>query len=211
LDDDYSDEEPTPIPFIKLKDIDGVSKTESRKWSKKEKKRVEEDKQEKAYRLVSRFDDPKIVEHMIEKVSNTELEGVTIGKMIALSPEFAKNMRNTLTKTRAPIKQSLTSEIAVSYSAFPYMEDIHSLERDAIDINDLPRADSLYIATEEDTGTIPGSIICDDPVLQYLGALKEDEQAKQIYVGVISSPLRTLRPRIARKEWIESVLDVSRP
>jgi hypothetical protein len=207
LDDYSSEEESSPMPFIKLKDIDGTSKTESRKWTKKKRERAEEDRQERAYRLVSRFDDPKIVEHMMEKVSNTELEGVTIGKMIALSPEFAKSMRGILTKTRAPIKQSLVSEISIPPSAFPYMEDIHSLERDAIDINDLPKVDSLYIATEEDVGTVAGSIICQDPVLQYLATLPDTEQPRQLYAGVMSAPLRTLRPRCAGKEWIESVVD----
>jgi hypothetical protein len=205
LDDDYSDEEPSSIPFIKLKDIDGTSKTESRRWTKK--KRAMEDREERAYRLVSRFDDPKIVEHMIEKVSNTELEGVTIGKMIALSPEFARSMRSILTKTRAPIKQSLVSDVEGTSSAFPFMEDIYCLDRDAININELPRVDSLYIATKEDTGTIPGSIICQDPVLQYLATLSDNEQPRQLYAGVMSAPLRTLRPRCAGKEWIESVID----
>lgn len=207
LDDDYSEEEPSPIPFTKLKDIDGTSKSETRKWVKKRQERKEEDRQEKAYRLISRFDDPRIVDDMIDQVAATELEGVTIGKMIALSSDFARKMRNTLTKTRVPVNQSLVSEIAVPPSAFPFMEDFHTLERDAIDINDLPRIDSLYIATEDDPGTVPGSIICQDPVLQYLSTVPDDEPPKQIYAGVTSAPLRVLRPRCAGKEWIEAVVD----
>ena len=207
LDDGFTDDESGEIPFVKLKDIDGTSKTESRRWTKKERKRSDEDKQEKAYRLVSRFDDPKIVEHMIEKVANTELEGITIGRMGALSPEFARGMRNSLTKTRAPVKQSLVSEVVAPPSTFPYMEDIDCLDSDAININDLPRVDSLYIATEEDTGTVPGSIVCYDPVLQYYSSLPEGVLPKQLYAGVMSAPLRVLRAKCAFREWIESILD----
>ena len=208
LDDDFSDEEPVPIPFVKVKDIDGLSGKRSRRDAKG-KKRVEdkENQQEKAYRLVSRFDDPKIVDHMIDKVSNTELEGITIGKMVSLSPEFAKGMRNVLTKTRKPVKQSMATQVVNSPSPFPYLEDIQSLRPDAINLDELPRVDSVYIATEKDIGTVPGSIICTDPVLQYLSTLGGEEQPKQIYAAMSSASLRTVRPKCALREWIESVLD----
>jgi hypothetical protein len=206
LDDDYSDEEPTPIPFVKLRDIDGNSKKGERKWLKK-RKDPDKEQHEKAYRLVSRFDDPKIVEHMIEKVSKTELEGVTIGKMVSMSPDFAKGMRKALAKKRKPVRQNLMVGATSDSSAFPYMEDIVSLDRDAINIDDLPQVDSLYIATYEDEGTIPGSIICPDPVLQYLSTLENGEQPRQLFAGTDSAPLRVVFPIVGGKERVEAVID----
>jgi hypothetical protein len=117
LDDDYStDEEPSPIPIIKLMDIEGTSNTDARKWTRRERRRAEEDRQERAYKLVSHFN-PDTVEDMIEKASDTELEGV-------------KSMKGILTKTRAPIRQSLVSEIDIPPSAFPFMEEVLGQERD---------------------------------------------------------------------------------
>jgi hypothetical protein len=206
VEDDSDDEEVAPVPYKKLIKVN--SESPSREKPHKEPiPRVGE----KAYKLVSKFDDKKIVKNLVNKTERSIIEGVTIGELVAMSPEYAKELRKTVSRTRQPLTpQAMMGSIG--QDAFPFMdEDSEETERHystgAINVDDLPSVDSFYVSTKEDIGTEPGGLIAGDPVLQYLASLGPDEIPQPLYVAAESASLRVVFPFVNGNERVECVVD----
>lgn len=205
VESDSEDEEP-PVPYKKL--VKAQSESPARETVKKEPiPRVGE----KAYKLVSKFDDKKIVKNLVNKTEKSVIDGVTVGELVAMSPEYAKELRKTVSRTRQPVTpQAMLGSIG--QDAFPFM-DADSEETDAryssraIEVGELPGIDSFYVATAEDVGTEPGGLISGDPVLQYLSALPPGETPQPLYTAAESASLRVVFPVINGSERIECVVD----
>jgi hypothetical protein len=81
------------------------------------------------------------------------------------------------------------------------------LEYDALDVEELPRVEGVYI-TETANGDVPaGSMVAKDPIVQYLESLGENIAPKQIYVARESAPLRVTFPNVNQQGRMECVLD----
>lgn len=198
--DDDSDEESPPVRFKDVVDIDkrsgaaGVLRNKQNMPAK-----------EKAYKLVSKFDDPNIVQNLVDQTKGKVLEGITVEMLAAMNGEYAKRLRDITFKTRRPIKPVMMWDVADD--PFADIESIH-LNVDAIAVNDLPCVDSLYISTVEDVGTSPGCMVCTDPVLQYLSTLGDNEVPKQLfYSAVDAASLRVLFPIVHGMDKVECVMD----
>lgn len=165
---------------------------------------------ERAYRLVSKFDDAKTVREVVGRTENTKVPDITLGELIAMSPNYAKELRKSMGRIREPLKPLREEGVLSQESAFPFMEDDNVpsvLEKDAIEIGDLPMVDSFYISTEEDAGIPPGGYVGVDPYLMYLHELSPGEAPKQVYSGVDSAALRTVFPLVNGKQHVECVID----
>ena len=169
--EDVSDEEDeTPVtPFEKL-----VPKSKPRSTTGILRNAQSESVQEKAYKLVPKYDDPNIITDLVDQTKMMELRGITVEKLAAMSGDYAKRLRNITFKTRRPIKPVMMLNPLENASTFPFMEDddipVH-LSTDALELESLPPVDSFYVSTEEDTGTKPGCLVCTDVVLTYLSTL----------------------------------------
>ena len=88
------------------------------------------------------------------------------------------------------------------------VEEIEScLQYDALDIDELPQVEGVFVTEMADGGVPAGSLIAKDPILQYLESLGEDITPKQIFVARDSAPLRVTFPNINYQGRVESVLD----
>jgi hypothetical protein len=206
VDDDSEDDEGavTPVPYKKLV----KAQSESPKREKPRKEPIPRTG-EKAYKLVSKFDDKKIVKNLVNKTEGSLIDGVTVGDLVAMSPEYAKELRKTLSRTRQPVvPQAMLGSIG--QDAFPFMdadpEEIRT-HYSSRAIEELPGVDSFYIATQEDIGTEPGGLISGDPVLQYLAALPSDESPQPLYTATESASLRVVFPTVNGGERVECVVD----
>ncbi len=165
---------------------------------------------ERAYKLVTKFDDEKTVKKLVDRTEKTMVNDITVGDLVSMSPGYARELRKSMGRIRQPIKPVLLNGVLDQESAFPFMEDENvevRLQGDAIDLADLPEVDSFYISTEEDVGTIPGSLIATDPFLQYMANLGDQEAPKQVYSGAGSASLRVVHPLVAGRQHVESVVD----
>ncbi len=163
----------------------------------------------RAYKLVSKLDDPHIVDNLIDQTKKKILEGITVEMMVAMNSDYAKKLRDITFKNRVPIHKNFMFGTLETGSEFPFMEEdfpVH-LGMDAIDLDTLPRVDSFFISTEQDEGLEPGWIVCMDIVLQYYATVPTGQAPKQIYAALESVSLRAVFPLIAGKEAIECVLD----
>lgn len=168
-------------------------------------------RKEKAYKLKAPIEDLDPDESLFDAVLKTKIM-VELGKLVKASPELAVELRKATTRTRRPLKHKAMNAL-MQESEFPYMEDdieCH-LEYDAIQIEELPCVDSMYISTEEDHMLDPkvkaGHIIVPDPYLQYLNSLGEDEVPRQVFVASESASLRCIFPLANGRGHIEAVID----
>ena len=163
---------------------------------------------EKAYRLSAPVQRAGAADELNRQITETKVE-VKLGDLIGMAPELARKLRWSITKTRKPLNKP-TKGVLMQESAFPFMQDDDLepvLEYDALDMLELPRVDSLYIATGDDVGLKTGSIVVSDPYLQYLADLPEGKAPKQVYVARVSESLRVVFPVVAGKYRVESVTD----
>ncbi|KAJ7660608.1 hypothetical protein B0H17DRAFT_910287, partial [Mycena rosella] len=78
---------------------------------------------------------------------------------------------------------------------------------DAIEVSDLPEVQEVFVTTRKEGGLPAGSMVAQDPYLQYLEGLNGGEEPKQIYVARDSVPLRVTFPYINSQGPVECVLD----
>nr|GAT49428.1 predicted protein [Mycena chlorophos] len=79
--------------------------------------------------------------------------------------------------------------------------------RDGMNMEELPEVNGAFVVSTGEEGLKAGSLIGQDPYLQYLEGLGDDEEAKPIYVARDSVPLRVTFPYINAKGPVECVLD----
>src|SRR6201996_7420352 len=87
VESDSEDEEEIPVPYKKLEKVNSESPL-------REKPRTQPIPRvgEKAYKLVSKFDNKKIVNNLVNKTEKSVIEGVAVGELVAMSPEYAKEL-----------------------------------------------------------------------------------------------------------------------
>jgi hypothetical protein len=163
---------------------------------------------EKSYRIRAPVQREGITDEVIDQIHNTEVT-VKLGDLFGLSRELREGERLKLTKVRQPVspKVSETVTMQVEEESLPTKEELDlPLKGDALDIEELPRV-GVYVMIESE-GTIPaGSVVAQDPYLQYLESLEDEERPKQVYVAKESAHLRVTYPIINNRDSVESVLD----
>lgn len=87
-------------------------------------------------------------------------------------------------------------------------EEEAMLAEDAIDLNTLPYDGYAMIMTQQVGDLEEGSVVMDDPVLQYLDSLAPGERPRQVvYTGLSSAALRCLYPQINGNDTCECIMD----
>jgi hypothetical protein len=207
--DDSDEEDEPPMGFEKLRRSTELSGARVNPAPLRSALRFKEPAKEKAYKLVSKFDDGNIVQNLVNQTRNMVLDGVTVGMMTAMNGEYAKALRETTLKVRKPVKPVMMAGFAAEAPGLPFMEEDEPvrLNSDAISIDSLTPVDSVYISTEKDVGLEPGCVVAPDIVLQYYSTLAPNQAPKQIYAAVESANLRVLFPVLEGKEKLESVVD----
>ncbi|KAJ7884061.1 hypothetical protein B0H13DRAFT_1542254, partial [Mycena leptocephala] len=91
------------------------------------------------------------------------------------------------------------------------------LDFDALDIDELPKINCLFLSNGDDLNVPPGSLVGADPYEVYLSTLAEDEEPKQVYamtpkvlkelVAGTSGSLKTLYPLVAGRKHVEAITD----
>ena len=149
---------------------------------------------------------------MIEQIHNTEVL-VKLGDLFGLSRELREGERLQLTKVRqpvaprAPVKLPELVTVQAREDPLPSEQALDlPLGHDALDIEELPSVGVFVssIATED----VPaGSLVAQDPYLQYLESLPEGERPKQVYVVRESASLQAIYPTINESGSMECILD----
>ena len=128
---------------------------------------------------------------------------ITTEDLLNISEPMRQELKKLLIKRRLEKK-------SVSMSAEAELEpDIGALIEETeqtIRVERLPFA-TFEVLTEDRDGMRKGSIIVNDPIVQYLNTLPPGERAKTVVVGGESHSLRTLYPVINKAGEVESLLD----
>ena len=168
--------------------------------------------EDKAYRVRAPIQREGVTEEVIDQIHNTEVM-VKLGDLFGLSRELREGERLQLTKVRqpvtpkAPIKAPEVATMQVRENPLPTEEVLDlPLGYDAIDIEELPRV-GVFVMTRVMEDVPVGSLVAQDPYLQYLESLPAGEQPKQVYVARESAPLQVVYPVINSSGSVESVLD----
>jgi len=168
--------------------------------------------EDKAYRVRAPIQREGITEEVIDQIHNTEVM-VKLGDLFGLSRELREGERLQLTKVRqpvtpkVPIKLPEVATMQVEENPLPTEEVLDlPLGYDAIDMEELPRV-GVFVTTKIMDDVPVGSLVAQDPYLQYLENLPAGEQPKQVYVARESAPLQVVYPVINSSGSVESVLD----
>lgn len=152
---------------------------------------------------------------MVEKLLRT-VPNLDIKEILGASEPTRKELIRLLTKKRTQTNTDLNAlqaeasqleQVAMPFNEYIAGDEELYLRRDAIAIEMLPVA-TVLLTNARKIGRVPaGSLVMDDPVLQYLSSLKNGEEAKQIYVAKDSQSLRSVYPYINGTKSEESVTD----
>jgi hypothetical protein len=138
---------------------------------------------------------------------------LTTGELMGSSKTIRDGIKNIVTARRKSLTQrdanlqinGIDEEDVLPFGGDWELDDNY-LRHDALPVESIP-FQSFFIS-EYDRGGIPkGSIICGDPVLQYLESLPAGEEPKQLYVAKESASLRAVYPVINGVGTEESLLD----
>ena len=163
---------------------------------------------EKAYRVRAPIQRDGVTEEVIDQIHNTEVM-VKLGDLFGLSKELREGERLRLTKERQPVVPKVPEVSAMQVEEIPLpTEEVLDLPLgyDALDIEELPKV-GVFVTTKATEEIPAGSLVAQDPYLQYLENLPPEEHPKQVYVAKESAPLQVVFPVINRCGSIESVLD----
>lgn len=168
--------------------------------------------EEKQYRIRAPIQRDGVTEEMIDQIHNTEVM-VKLGDLYGISRELREGERLKLTRVRQPIQPSRQVETTMGLEEADGIEIPKTgtleprLNNDALDVEELPQVEGVYV-TETAMGDVPaGSIVAKDPIVQYLESLGENTVPKQIYVARDSAPLRVTFPNVNQQSRMECVLD----
>jgi hypothetical protein len=168
--------------------------------------------EEKQYRIRAPIQRDGAAEDLIDQIHNTEVM-VKLGDLYGISRELREGERLKLTRVRQPVQPQKRVENTMGLEEADGVEIPKAgvleprLEYDALDIEELPQVEGVFV-TETAMGDVPaGSIVAKDPVVQYLESLGEDTVPKQVYVARDSAPLRVTFPNVNQQGRVECVLD----
>ena len=160
---------------------------------------------EKSYRIRAPIQREGVTDEVIDQIHNTEVT-VKLGDLYSLSRELREGERLKLTKVRQPVQPKPIEAAPEPVERVQPVAVGIQLKEDALDIEELPKV-GVYVTTVAE-GNIPaGSVVAQDPYLQYLESLEDEERPKQVYVARESVHLRVTYPVINNRDSIESVLD----
>src|ERR1700743_3078481 len=128
--------------------------------------------EEKQYRIRAPIQREGVTEDLIDQIHNTEVM-VRLGDLYGISRELREGERLKLTRVRQPIQPQKRVQSALGLEEADGVElpevSEPRLEYDALDIEELPQVEGVFI-TNIDAGDVPaGSMVAKDPVVQYLG------------------------------------------
>jgi len=124
---------------------------------------------------------------------------ITTEDLLNVSEPMRQELKKLLMKKRMEKKSvSFAAEVDLKNETAEAIETI-SAER-------LPEA-TYEILAEDTNGMSKGSVVVNDPVMQYLNALAPGEKPKSVVVAAESHALRTVYPLINRVGEVESLLD----
>ncbi|KAF7297646.1 CCHC-type domain-containing protein [Mycena kentingensis (nom. inval.)] len=161
-----------------------------------------------------------LTEEVLERINDTEVT-VKLGDLFGLSKDLREGERLRLTKIREPVNERKAGMEAVEQAQMVGVEgkklvdaDVcqdaaaaPKLRRDALEIDNLPSVEGVFVLSAEVDGMPQGALVAQDPYLQYLEGLEDEETPKQIYVARDSVPLRVTFPQINSQGPVECVLD----
>jgi hypothetical protein len=203
------------LPYKNVKPVETGARTQPVTTDSTTRNNINTGFGEKQYRIRAPIQRDGVTEDMIDQIHNTEVM-VRLGDLYGISRELREGERLKLTRVRQPVLPSESPqkplEVAMTSEELDGVqvpaENIEPcLQYDALDIDELPQVEGVFI-TETAIGNVPaGSLVAKDPILQYLESLGEDTTPKQIFVARDSAPLRVTFPNINYQSRVESILD----
>jgi len=124
---------------------------------------------------------------------------ITTEDLLNVSEPMRQELKKLLMKKRMEKK-------SVSFAAEVDLKNDTSEAIETISAERLPGA-TYEILAEDTNGMSKGSVVVNDPVMQYLNALAPGEKPKSVVVAAESHALRTVYPLINRVGEVESLLD----
>ena len=128
---------------------------------------------------------------------------ITTEDLLNVSEPVRQELKKLLIKKRLE-KKSVT--LATEVDLARKRDTSEKSEVKTISIERLPEA-TYEVLAEDTNGMLKGSVIVNDPVMQYLNALAPGEKPKTVIVAAESHALRTLYPLINGVGEVESLLD----
>jgi hypothetical protein len=120
--------------------------------------------------------------------------------LLNVSEPMRQELKRLLIKKRLEKKSVTLAEVESK-------EDTSdSSNLDTINVNKLPEA-TYEVLVEDTNGMSKGSVVVNDPVMQYLNTLGPGEKPKTVVVAAESHALRTVYPLINGVGEVESLLD----
>ena len=125
---------------------------------------------------------------------------ITTEDLLNVSEPMRQELKKLLVKKRMEKKSVTLTEVNSNENA----SDSGPVE--TINVDRLPEATYEVLAADTN-GMAKGSVVVNDPVMQYLNALRPGERAKSVIVAAESHALRTVYPLINGVGEVESLLD----
>lgn len=197
------------LPFSQVQPLASVSRPKTIRTSREDPIPIT-GKKFPAYRNKAPIENHDRIDDIVAKALKTPLSLSTEDLMV-VSKDFRDGLKNLVTRKKIAndgieVKKVNLSDLAVA-SDSDSDGDYDRLSDDAIMVSDLPLS-SFKISTVAADGVPLGSIICEDPVVQYYDGLAPGEEPKQIVVAARESQsLRTVYPLINAEAQEECVLD----
>lgn len=196
-----------------MKPVSAGVRTQPASESRAERRYLEDSR--KSYELKAPIQRDGLTGELLERINNTEVT-VKLGDLFGMSKDLREGEKLQLTRVRQQVKEASKGQDSgssrnVRESDLP--KEIHLAELDsqlmcdAIEVGELPEVQEVFVTTERLEGLPVGSVIAQDPYLQYLEGLNNGEEPKQIYVARDSVPLRVTFPYINSQGPVECVLD----
>ncbi|KAJ7690999.1 hypothetical protein B0H17DRAFT_1134019 [Mycena rosella] len=197
------------LPYRLAQPVHAGARTLPASESRTERRYLEDSR--KAYELKAPVQREGLADELLERINNTEVT-VKLGDLFGMSRDLREGEKLQLTRTRQQIKERVqdtcSEPIEVEASKTVHLAATDSqLMCDAIEVSNLPEVHEVFVTTRKEGGLPAGSMVAQDPYLQYLEGLNGGEEPKQIYVARDSVPLRVTFPYINSQGPVECVLD----
>jgi hypothetical protein len=128
---------------------------------------------------------------------------LTTKDLLNISEPMRQELKKLLIKKRLEKK-------SVAFAAEVDPDDelgtANQLQIETISVDRLPEA-TYEVLAEDTNGMAKGSVVVNDPVMQYLNTLAPGEKPKSVIVAAESHALRTVYPLINKAGEVESLLD----
>ncbi len=162
-------------------------------------------------------------EKIITEIFNGIEYGVSLSRLLALSPSLLREVKKILSRKRVPVQLQEALEqvlVELEQTSGEMMEGSEEMipgvfvQPNAVYLKDLPYSPETSI-TRQQEGLVPmGSVIVNDAIVQYWLSVPPGEHPKQVFVSMTdvqragdSAALRVVYPLIQGSGEVESILD----